>query len=274
MNQGLPPVREPEPSMISNRAISKVSAGNTVMAIIPQTIEEVFRLGELVAQSGIAPDSLKTPQAITIVLMKGLEIGLPPMAALENIGIINNKACLYGDAIPALLWSNGFKIKEWYENEDDLAKLVAHVTITRPDGEVYPFKYSTKDAIENLLYFPKATDDKTRAKPWNRYTKRMCKMRARIWLARDVASDILKGMPIYEEHRDIEMDREEYRELPASAEAKPSIPAAPRRPKPPVDAVKSRVAEDVEITQDEEEAGMRPKEEDDEHLVRAAAGVY
>ncbi len=214
-----------EQTAISSRAVAKLAAGAPINAIVPTTIEEVFRLAELIKQSDLAPYQLKTPQAVAVVLLKGLEIGLPPMAALECIGVINNKACLHSDGIPALLWSRGFKIKEWYENEDAIDKIVAHCEITRPDGDKYTFKYSAQDAKDNGLWDTREKNHKGEANksPWFLFKKRMVRMRCRGWLARDCASDVLKGIPIFEEQQDIELSRTEYREISTL----PDIPDIP-----------------------------------------------
>ena len=214
-------------SAISQRAVAKLAAGASIQAIVPTTIEETFRLAELVHQSGLAPWQLKSAAAVTVVFLKGLEIGLPPMAAMETIGVINGKACLHSDGIPALLWSRGFKIKEWYENEGDLDNHVAHCKITRPEGDEYEFKYSAQDARDNGLW---QTEPKVRDKhgamvdnksPWYLFQKRMTRMRCRGWLARDCASDVLKGIPIFEEQADIDLGRGEYREVKQPALAVP-----------------------------------------------------
>lgn len=204
----------PDKSAISERAVAKLAAGSHIAAIVPTTIEEVFRLAELIHQSGLAPYQLKSPAAVTVVLLKGLEIGVPPMAALETIGVINGKACLHSDGIPALLWSRGFKIKEHYENEANLDQCVAVCTITRPEGDEYTFRYSSQDAKDNGLWDARdKIDGKANRSPWFLFKKRMLKMRARGWLARDCASDVLKGIPIYEEQADIELGRSDYREV-------------------------------------------------------------
>ncbi len=47
-------------------------------------------------------------------------------------------------------------------------------------------------------------------------------MRARGWLARDCAADVLKGIPIYEEQADIELARSEYKEVRSAVLAVPT----------------------------------------------------
>jgi hypothetical protein len=49
--------------------------------------------------------------------------------------------------------------------------------------------------------------------PWFKYKRRMLKMRARGWTARDSASDVLKGIALFEEQADIELARDEYSEI-------------------------------------------------------------
>lgn len=239
-----------EQTAISNRAVAKLEAGANISAIVPTTIDQTFRLAELIHQSGLAPYQLKSAAAVTVVLLKGLEIGLPPMAALECVGVINGKACLHSDGIPALLWGRGFKIKEWYEGDGD--KLTAKCVITRPDGTGYPGEFSAQDAKDARLWDVR---EKVKRKidgewkevandaPWFRYRKRMLKMRCRIWAARDAASDVLKGIPIFEEQADIELGHDEYSEvapkpkivadlpdIPDAEPAKPDDAAEPDKP--------------------------------------------
>ena len=59
---------------IAGRAVAKLSAGAPIAGIVPSTIEDTFRLAELIHQSGLAPEQLKNPQAVTVVLLKGLEV--------------------------------------------------------------------------------------------------------------------------------------------------------------------------------------------------------
>lgn len=201
----------------TGKTLAMMEVGAQIQAIVPRTLGEVFGLAEMVHKAGLAPASVTSPQALTVIYLKAMELGLPPMASMEMIGVINGKAALHSDGIPALLWQHGFKIREWYTGEESLETLVAHCEITRPDGSQYTFAYSTKDAIENGLYDPKTRDERRLKSPWQRFTKRMTRMRCRGWLARDCASDVLKGMPIFEEQADIELARGEYREVKPAA---------------------------------------------------------
>lgn len=85
-------------------------AGGQVIAVVPQSIEEIFRLSKGVVQSGLAPyaltgkteteaDITRATSAVAIVIMAGAELGLPPMVALRSFTAINGRPALYGDGL-------------------------------------------------------------------------------------------------------------------------------------------------------------------------------
>lgn len=160
-------------------------AGRKVTGIIPTSIEEVFRLAQAIAKSGLAPGTLGTPEKITIAIMHGLEIGLPPMMSVQKIAVVNGRPTIWGDAVPALLWSRGFKLDE------TCAGNVATCTVTRPDGHKVTRTFSEADARKSGLW--------GKAGPWTQYPGRMLQMRARGLAARDGAADALSGLYLQEE---------------------------------------------------------------------------
>lgn len=179
-----------EITIIEPRNVVPLKAGGRVTAIIPQSVEEVFRIAKAIAASGLAPNGMKTAEQITVAIMHGAEIGLPPMQSIQRIAVVNGRPTIWGDAVPALLWSRGFKIDE---TDDGSA---ATCTITRPDGTKITRTFSDADAKAAGLL------DKTG--PWKQYRPRMRQMRARGFAARDGAADVLAGLYITEEAQDIE----------------------------------------------------------------------
>jgi hypothetical protein len=162
--------------------------GNAIQAIIPQTIEEGFRLATAIDKSGLAPSTLKGPERILIAIMHGLEVGLAPMQAIQKIAVINGRPALWGDAVPALLWSRGFKIEEGF------ADGIATCTVIRPDGTRITRTFTEADAKKaGLLGKPG---------PWQQFPQRMLAMRARAFAARDGAADALSGLYVAEELAD------------------------------------------------------------------------
>ena len=113
--------------------LTKPRTSGQIVAIIPENVEEAFRLAQAVHKSGMAPKDLNSAEKINVAILTGLELGLPPMQALNRIAVINNRPSLWGDAVPALLLSKGFRLKETITGEGD--KRTATCTVRRPDGD-------------------------------------------------------------------------------------------------------------------------------------------
>lgn len=172
-----------------------LKSGGRVMAIIPQSVEEVFRLAKAIHASGLAPNSMSKVEQITVAIMHGMELGLPPMTAVRAIAVVNGRPTIFGDAIPALLLSRGFKIREWRGGGDNTR--CAFCEITRPNGDKIERAFSQSDAMTAGLW--------GKAGPWKQYPDRMLQMRARGFAARDGAADVLAGLYIAEEVQDIDL---------------------------------------------------------------------
>ena len=54
-------------------------AGAPVAALVPQTLEEAFRLSGALAASGMAPRGMDKPEQIMVAIMAGAELGLAPV---------------------------------------------------------------------------------------------------------------------------------------------------------------------------------------------------
>lgn len=169
-------------------------AGGKVTAIIPQSVEEVFRIAKAIASSGLAPNGMKSVEQITVAIMHGAEIGLPPMQAIQRIAVVNGRPTIWGDAVPALLLSRGFRLEEAIDGTNDARG--ATCTVIRPDGTKITRRFTIADARKAGLW--------EKAGPWNQYPERMLQMRARGYAARDGAADVLAGLYISEEVADID----------------------------------------------------------------------
>lgn len=175
-------------------SIVPLRTGGRVAGIVPTSIEEVFRLATAIAKSGMAPRDMGTPEKLTVAILHGLEIGIPPMMAINKIAVVNGRPTLWGDAVPALLLSKGFKIREmmYAEGEDRFAQC----TVIRPNGEQIVRNFSVRDAMTAGLW--------GKPGPWKLYPDRMLQMRARGLAARDGAADVLSGIYLTEEMQDVE----------------------------------------------------------------------
>lgn len=210
--------------------IVPLKAGGQILPIIPQSIEEIFRLAQGIAASNLAPQGMRTPEQIMVAIMTGLELGLPPMFAIQKIAVINGRPSIWGDAVPALLWARGFKLREWMAGEDE--KLTAHCEVTRPDGDKIARAFSVANARKAGLW--------GKSGPWSQHPERMLQMRARGFCCRDGASDVLTGLYIAEElqepPRDVTPAKAAVLEVPDDIQPQTMVLAAPDADEPLADA--------------------------------------
>lgn len=174
--------------------IANIRTGNRIAPIIPTTMDDVYRFAKLVAMSGLAPRGMGTPEQVSIAIFHGLELGMPPMQAIQNIAVINGRPAVWGRAIPALLLRAGFKIKETSTDTS------ATCEITRPDGQVFSYTFTEQDARKAGLW--------GKAGPWQQYPRRMLQMRARGFCAADAAPDVTSGLYMGEEMEDVPPPRD------------------------------------------------------------------
>ena len=158
------------------------------------SLKEAMDYAKLIADSDLAPKDYKgKPGNVLIAIQYGMEIGLKPMQAIQNIAVINGRHSIWGDAMIALVQSNPLceYINERFENE------TAYCTVKRRGEEEYTYEFSKADAKTAGLL--------GKAGPWGQYPDRMCQMRARGFALRDKFSDVLKGISIREEARDYQI---------------------------------------------------------------------
>jgi hypothetical protein len=258
-----------------------LKAGGPILGIVPQNIDEIFRLASGIAKSGLAPADMSTPEKVMVAIMTGLELGLPPMFAIQKIAVINGRPALWGDAIPALLYAKGFKINETMEGEGD--KRVAICEVTRPTGERIERRFSVADAQKAGLWQTsakvkrKSKDgsfyEKDNDSPWFRFPDRMLQMRARGFAARDGAADVLGGMYLREE-----LDEPEMKDITPAVQqplALPEIPDIPDVADISDEAPADEPISDVKgfLAKLEEERGYCESEDDVRELAETNADI-
>lgn len=158
----------------------------------PRTLEEAMKFARVLSQSDIIPKDYVGKEANVLVAVQwGMELGLQPLQAMQNIAVINGRPSLWGDSVIALVRSS--PLCEWIKEEpvDNGWRCT-----TKRRGEEPQSRTFTKADAETAKLLSKDG-------PWKNYPQRMLQMRARAWCLRDVYPDVLRGMPIAEEVMDI-----------------------------------------------------------------------
>jgi len=182
--------------------------------VVLRTIEDLKEVSKYFAASGLMPKGLEKPEAVFVAIQMGLEIGLGPMQAVQNVAVINGRPSVWGDAALALIQGSGY-LEDFDEQITGSIKgndLKATCTARRK-GRPKPVvrEFSLEDAKLAGLF--------GKTGPWSQYPKRMMQMRARSWALRDLFPDVLKGVRIAEEAQDMPVDAEWEPAEPVSTEA-------------------------------------------------------
>jgi hypothetical protein len=208
--------------------VATIRSGGHLAPIVPQSIEDVYRLATMAMKSGMLKpvqsgygDSavIEPPEATlargTMIIMQGMEIGVPPMQSIQLLAMINGRITAHSEAVPGILWAKGFKLKEWFTGTEMADDWTAHCEITRPTGEKIEGTFSVKDAKQARLWDQRAKVTKKgrggspyeadNDASWFKYPKRMLKARALGFAGKDGGADALRGIQIREEAED--MDR-------------------------------------------------------------------
>jgi hypothetical protein len=240
--------------------INGFAAGAPVMPVVPRSLAEVAMVAAAMIKAGLVPDGYeasgasdderydKTKARLMIGIMKGAEAGLPPIAALSAIAMIDHRPTIWGDGAMALVQRSGVvvKIESGFEGAPEGESAVADQRVGRHPkprlsdfpqtmtavyriwrkGQEIPYegRFSVQDAIRAHLW------GNPKRRPWIEYPKRMLMARARAYALRDGFADCLMGLAF----------REELEDLPAAAPARTDTsflddgPAASAQPEPPV----------------------------------------
>jgi len=176
---------------MSSEIIKPEPIPNTERGLTLRSFDDVWKFATAVVRSGMVEKTFKTVEQVVIALQTGLEIGLPPMQALQSIAVINGRATIWGDALPGLVWASGLceGIEETIDGDGDNRTATCRVT---RKGVAAPMvaTFSMGEAKRAGL---------TGKGPWSQYPDRMLKTRARAFALRDGFADVLRGLQCREE---------------------------------------------------------------------------
>jgi len=228
-----------------------IAAGGRVAAIVPQSMDEAYRLAKAVCLAGMAPKGMDRPESCMIAIMHGMEIGLTPLTALQRIAVVNGRPTIWGDGAMSLVRGSG--ACEWIKESiaGDGEKMIATCEAKRR-GEPTSISrtFSVADAKQAGLW--------GKSGPWTQYAKRMLQMRARAFCLRDGFADVLGGLYLREEIEE-EHGTRPTPPTPPTVERSQTVAAlaAPVPPKPPLPPIPPRPAAPVEEPFDPEALRMR-----------------
>lgn len=189
-----------------------LAVGADISALVPSSFAEVMQIADVLAKSEMVPAAYKSKPANCVVAMLfGMEIGLPPLASLQHVAVVNGRPTLYGDGQLAVAMGRGQveDFEERIEGEGEAMRAVCRVKRRGVATEAVQ-TYTVADAKKAGLW--------GKAGPWTQHPKRMLTMRARAFALRGLFADHLLGISA-EEARDSGVGADNARDVTGSAEA-------------------------------------------------------
>lgn len=159
---------------------------------------------------------------VLYAIQYGVELGLPASQALQVLIPAGGKMTMIGDGAKALVFSSNL-IEKWEEKElEDGYQITSTrkgITITRSftfDDAKKAGLFITEEDVKHSPVLKKS--------PWYTHQIRMCYYRALGYLLRDLYSDVIKGISLYEEVMDFHQNRGVVVESASGKEIKLSDP--------------------------------------------------
>jgi hypothetical protein len=197
------PQTEPNQLVPSDRGDAPLTrAGAMGFGLVPRNFDEAWRMANIFAKSSLVPKQyFGKPEDIIIAMQYGAEIGLPPMAALQSVAVINGKPGVYGDGFLGVIMSKPAYAKhlEYYELADG-TKVKSLREIDHNDNDTKAVSMFWRKGNPEPFVSEFSIGDAKRAKlwgkegPWTTYPARQMKWRARGFAGRDGFAGELRGV--------------------------------------------------------------------------------
>jgi hypothetical protein len=167
--------------------------------------------------TGILPKGISNRYQILAILKKGRELGFAEMYSLEQIGMVNGKPLIQGQALLALIKSrHGPSAVTKIESTEQIAVY----ELRRAGAEPTRFQFTIEDAKRAGLLAKKGT--------WEQYPRVMLKWRCIAEGAREYFADTIAGLYLPDEldvpvtvtaGGEVEIDRDQWQPEPSGQEA-------------------------------------------------------
>ena len=167
----------------------------TRRSLVPTSMKEMELFAEKLSKSILVPkDYQGKPANCLVAIQWGMELGLAPLQALQNIAVINGKPSVYGDSLLAMVRADSRCMGVEETQEGGVATCIVKRKLA--DGSIEKVKrtFSMQQAEQAGL---------SNRPTWKAYPERMLQHRARGNALRDAFPDVLRGIITTEEAQDI-----------------------------------------------------------------------
>lgn len=157
----------------------------TALACLPTQNEwaVIQSLSANLLPSGMLPAHIKTPEAAAAIILKGRELGIPPMQALSGIASINGKPVCGSELMLAIIYRDHGDSAIWIDDTTDTFCRISYARRGWPERKTYSF--SMEDAKRAGV---------AGGQTWQKYPSAMLRARCISAVARMAFPDSIGGM--------------------------------------------------------------------------------
>ena len=191
----LPPAAEPKPAAAVQVAAEPAPV-EWERGLEPRTMNEACLLAKRLHESRMF-SAYGTPQAVLSTVLLGRELGMPAMASLRSVHVIEGRHSLSADLMVALVLKSG--LAEYFQLVESTEKICTFTTKRKGAPKATTLSYTIEDAEKAGLLFVRPGK---KPGPWHTIPRPMLRARGKSELARLEYPDLLAGLYTPEELRD------------------------------------------------------------------------
>lgn len=138
----------------NGRAGNLPSLGKANTPVQLESLDDVFRLGEVLARSGFFKDARDAGKAVTKVLA-GAELGLSPIAAMTGIYVVKGKITMSANVVASQIKRHPRYDYRVEELTDDLCEITFYQDGEQVGTSSFDKKDAKKAGVNNMKKFPR-----------------------------------------------------------------------------------------------------------------------
>ena len=195
-----PPSQPPPPQPTDLAPIAEPAPSEWERGLEPRSMDDAVRLAQRMHDSRMF-SAYGTPQAVLSTMLLGRELGMPSMASLRSVHVIEGKHSLSADLMVALVLKSGLAEYFWMVESTDT--ICTFETERKGNPKPTRLSYTIEQAKQAGLLGPTRSGKPSN---WQKIPMQMLRARAKSELARLEYPDLLAGLYTPEELRDAKMD--------------------------------------------------------------------
>jgi hypothetical protein len=129
--------------MTMTTALAKTNGDSGLSIYAPDAIQATMTMAKALVASRLTPRGVDSPEKAFFIIMKGRELGVPPIRSLERIHVIEGRTCMAAELMLERFRGRGGRSK-WLDKPEDRTR--AELWLKAPNGDEHTELFTWEDA--------------------------------------------------------------------------------------------------------------------------------